>query len=102
TATERLATTWKTARPSLFALITTDRSFSPIIFNGPSTEIAAEIFVDFAVVLLKVTGTVTVSPGLKNLGNAVLITIGSATVIVFHCCQNSDLCMQPPSILFLC
>ena len=46
--------------------MTTDWLFPPIIFNGPSTAIAAEIFADFAVVLLKVTGTVTVSPGVNT------------------------------------
>src|SRR5580765_2244015 len=83
TAIAGSATTWNTARFSLFAFNERDWLLLPIICNGPLTFKLAETFVVLEVVLVNVTGTVTVSPGLKNLGNAVLITIGSATVIVF-------------------
>ncbi len=76
------ATTLKTATPSLFAFSNTDWVFPPETFNGPSTFTLAETVVVLSVVFVNVTGTFTVSPGLRNLGNAVLITIGSATVIV--------------------
>ena len=83
TAMAGSATTWNIARFSLFAFSERDWLLLPIIFNGPLTFKLVETFVAFEVVLLNVTGTVTVSPGLKNLGKAVLITMGSATVIVF-------------------
>ena len=53
-----------------------------MIFIGPSNFRAADTVVDLSVVLVSVTGTFTVSPGLRNRGSAVLITIGSATVMV--------------------
>src|SRR5678815_4023917 len=83
TAIAGSATTWNVARPSLFAFSERDLLLIPIIFSGPLTLKLADTVVAFDVVLLNITGTVTVSPGLKNLGKAVLITIGSATVMVF-------------------
>ena len=49
---------------------------------GPASLIVAVAVEDLDVVLLIVTGTETVSFGLRNRGKAELNTIGSATVIV--------------------
>ena len=69
------------ARPSLFAPMLSDCCSSPMGWRGPLRRSFTSAAPPEAVVLLMVTGRVTVSPGLMKRGNAELRTMGSATVI---------------------
>src|SRR5689334_17622975 len=78
--TEGDAAILNTTRPSLFGATSTDWLLLPDTSSGPVTLIVAVASADLDVVLLIETGTDTESCGLRNLGSAVLITNGSATV----------------------
>jgi len=56
--------------------------WSPTSRRAPVSRRCTSALAPEVVVLLMVTGMVTVSPGLMNLGSAELSTIGSATVMV--------------------